>query len=70
MGQESSQKSNNFAQVVDHGVGEIIIKHNGTIVSEVTQIQSTPTLSAATIASQGANVEVSNNLGELSESNQ
>ena len=58
MSQESSQLSNNFANLNDTGVGEIIIKHNGTIVSEVTQIQST----------QG--VEVSNNLGQLSEANQ
>lgn len=58
MAQESAQLSNNFAQKNDKGVGEIIIKHNGTIVSEATQLQST----------QG--VELSNNLGMLSEANQ
>ena len=70
MAQETQQVVSTFGQVVDHGVGEIIMKHDGTIVSEATQIQSTPTLAAAIIATQKADVEVSNNLGELSEANQ
>ena len=58
MSQESSQLSNNFAELSNNNVGEIIIKHNGTIVSEAVVIQST------------AGVELSNNLGMLSEANQ
>ena len=54
---ESVQLSNDFANLPDNGVGEIIIERDGVIISEVTQVKST----------QG--VGLSNDLGQKSQPN-